>query len=264
MPLFPAPVVTAPEPRGLRYGLLTAANGPLDLPVQGRGGGVQYEPVSCGRAYIYPVECPAGVTPPAKIFDGSDDVVEADPFVVYATYTCGAAGQSAQSVEAKVRRRLANGEQSQVEKALGDILAANATSVFPPESDNLWAVVGALEQWLYGTQGVDGQGYGNVGFLHASLRTAAYAQHGGSLIKDGSVYKTPLGTIWVFGDYEDDGSVYITGNVTVWRSPDVQVPPAAQTLNRTTNQWWMLAEREYAVAYDCVAGAAVFAPEGTS
>lgn len=247
MALVPAPLVPSPEPRATRYGLLTAANGPLDLPLHGAGGGVRYEPVSCGVAHVYPVECDD--TPPEKTFDDGDDWVTAEPFLVYASLSCGSAGHTPAELEDKVRRRLAAGEQTQVEAALADVIAADPALAALTSADDtsIVAAVAELEQWLY-------ERYGYVGFLHAPVRAAAHAMDHGLLIKDGPVWRTAMGSVWVFGGgYPDDGLAYITGQVTVWRSADVQVPPAAQVLNRTTNQYALLAEREYAVAYDCVA-----------
>lgn len=245
MAIVPASLVPPPEPRAIRYGLLTAANGPLDLPANGAGGGIAYDPVSCGVAHSYPVDCDD--TPPEKTFDPGDTLVEAEPFAVYASLTCGSAGYTGAELETKVRRRLEAGEQSAVESALADILAANATVLASADDTSVVAAVAELEQWLY-------ERYGHVGFLHAPVRAAAYAMDAGLLVRDGPLWRTAMGTVWVFGGgYPDDDTLYISGQPTVWRSPDVQVPPAAQTLNRTTNQYYLLAERVYAVAYDCVA-----------
>lgn len=258
MALIPAPLVPAPEPRGLRYGLLAAANGPLNLPEpEGLGGGVRYEPVSCGSARLYPVECDD--TPPVKVFDEMDPLVEADPFLVYATLQCGSVGKTPAELDTKVRRRLANGEQTAAEEQLAEILAAAAVPLTAPNDASLRSVVGELEQWLYGTGGA---AYGNVGYIHASIRTAAYASTIGLLTKDGSVWRTHLGTIWSFGGgYPDDGSIYITGLTTLWRAATVTVAPIRQTFDRGANQYYAIAERQYAVAYDCVAGVATFEPE---
>ncbi len=63
-----------------------------------------------------------------------------------------------------------------------------------------------------------------------------------------------MGTVWAFGGgYPDDGTIYISGQPTVWRSSDVFVAPASGAFDRLTNQYNMIAEREYAVAYDCLA-----------
>lgn len=260
MALFPAPVLTAPIARNKRYGLLTAANGPIDLPDRGQASGIVYEPVTCGVTRSYPIECPAGTTPPDKVFDPADDIVEADAFLVYATYQCGPAGNSPASIEEKVRRRLENAEQVGAEAGFAAVLAAQASPVSADDPDSIRSVVGELEQWLYGSGGA---GYGFGGYLHAQPRVAAYAANAGLLIKNGNYWQTALGTTWVFGGgYPDDGNIYITGQVTVWRSPDVIVPPAAQTFDRRLNQYNALAERAYAVAYDCAAAVADFTGAG--
>jgi hypothetical protein len=38
----------------------------------------------------------------------------------------------------------------------------------------------------------------------------------------------------------------------------VFVPEPRQLLNRTNNQYHLIAEREYAVSYDCVAASAIY------
>jgi hypothetical protein len=260
MAITPPLIVDAPQPLGRRYGLLTAAVGPIDLPAGRTGSAViTYEPVSCGTALSLPLDCVDQEDPEEKVFLEGDDWVEGSAFVAYSTWQCGSAG--AGDVEEKVRRRLVNGEQSAVEQHLATVLAANAVTVPAPVSEHASSVVGALEQWLYGTSD-GGQGYGNVGYLHAPFRLASYLYQTGLIERDGPRLRTKLGTIVVFGDYPDTGDIYITGTTTVWRAPDVNVPPAAQVLNRTDNNYYMLAEREYAVAYECAAGVATYSVEG--
>lgn len=259
MALIPAEVVSAPASRGLRYGLFTAANGPINLPPHGAAGGVIYQPTSCGFAHLYPVECPDGVTPTEKVFDPGNPFVTAEPFVAYATWPCGAAGTTSPDIEAKVKQRLLNGEQSVAEQALGELLAADATPLTGPDPTSIVATVADLEQWLYGSGGAN---YGQIGFLHAPFRYNAYASINGLLVADHKLLRTHLGTIWIFGDYEDDGTIYISGNVNVWRSQDMNVPPTSETFDRRLNQYLALAEREYAIAYDCVAASSTFIPPG--
>jgi hypothetical protein len=263
--IVPATTTTAPEPLGRRYGLLTAAAGPLDLPTPGGyGGGVTYDPVSCGRARRLDSACLAEDPEdrPEKTFDPADGWITAAPFITYASLSCGSVGFPGDTAEAKVSRRLVNGEQSQVEQHLGELLAADATAVATADPTSLPSVIGALEQWLYGGAAGE-QGYGNVGFLHLPLRYGAISD-GLGLRLDTGRFRTKLGTVVVFGDYPDDGSVYITGHVTTWRSPDVATSPRNQVLNRTTNQLYMLAEREWAVAWDCAAGVALYTGGGAS
>jgi len=258
--IAPPQVVPAPEPRGLRYGLLTAANGPLDLSVHGQAGGIVYEPVSCGFARSYATLCHTDARIANKTFDPNETPITRESFVVYSSLACGSAGKTSTELEAKVRRRLANGEQSVVEAGMATILAAGATPVIAPGT-TLADVVGELEQWLYGTDATapaDAQ-YGNVGYIHASPRIAAHAMNAALIVSDGSLLRTRMGTIWVFGGgYPDDGTIYISGNVTVWRAPEVFVSPPQQILNKNTNQYHMIAEREYVVSYDCVAASATY------
>lgn len=257
MAITPHVPVPAPEPRGLRYGLFTAVPGPLSLPEHGEGGGVTYEPVSCGQAYWYATPCHVDIRL-AKTLDEYDDAdpgqVEAEPFVVYASLVCGPVGNTPATLEARVRRRLANGEQTVAEFALWNLIMAGDTPLTSALSTDPVAVVAELEQWLYGTAA-----YGNVGYLHAPSRFASYATEAGLVIADGPLLRTRMGTVWVFGGgYTDDGTVAITGNVAVWRSDDVFVTPPHQVMDRTTNQVSIVAEREYAVAYDCLAASTVF------
>jgi hypothetical protein len=255
--MIPPQVVSPPEPRGLRYGLLTAANGPLSLPApHGLAGGVTYTPVGCGIAHMYDAVCHTEAA--SKEFDAGEATVERESFVAYASILCGSAGTTPAQLEDRVRRRLTDGEQTVAEAGMATILAAGATPLVPPVTTSLPAVVGELEQWLYGQTPGDA-GYGYLGYLHTSPRIAAYATEDGLVVRDGQVLRTQLGTVWVFGGgYPDDGTIYISGQVTVWRSDDVFVTPGASAFNRNTNQYTLLAEREYAVSYDCVAASAAF------
>lgn len=258
--IIPPQVVPAPEPLGLRYGLLSVATGPGILPAHARAGGLIYEPVSCGHTRVYPTTCHASREDQPKIFDPGDAWIEQEPFVVYATLQCGAAGNTTADLEAKVRRRFANGEQTSVEAEMALRLAAGATPLTAPGL-TLADTVAELEQWLYGndTTAPADANYGNVGFLHASPRICALAMEEDLIVQDGQLLRTRMGTVWVFGGgYPDDGTIYVSGNVAVWRSADVMVPPVAQLLDKATNQFYVVAEREYVVSYDCVAASATY------
>lgn len=275
MGIIPGILVPPPEPLRRRYGLLTAASGPLDLPSpHGRGGGVRYAPVTCGSASPYPIGCYGGlVDQPAEDKAGTPGDVEVDarPFMVVAAMECGAVGYTGPEFEERVQRRLLAGEQGAAELALwtGTDPGGNALNIqsltsteenlaaASYDSASLPSVVAALEEYAYNTQG-----YGYVAFIHAPVSVASWAaSHGDLAVRDGPLLRTPFGSIWVFGGgYPSDGGIHITGQVTVWRSPDVFVFPADQTMNRVTNQRLLVAEREYAIAYDCLNGRAEFNP----
>lgn len=255
--VLPYQIVQAPEPRGRRYGIFIAANGPNTLPPHARAGGITYEPVSCGYSRIFDAVCHTDQPAQSKISDEDEDWITADPFVVYATLLCGPVGHTEEEFSTKVQRRLANGEQTSVEAAMAAILLAGAVPVTPP-GITLTDTVGELEQWLYGIQPAD-QGYGNVGCLHASPRISAYAMNEDLIVQDGPLLRTRMGTVWSFGGgYPDDGTIYISGQPTFWQSSDVFVSPPSQVFHQESNQYHMIAEREYAVAYDCLAASATF------
>lgn len=256
-------IVPAPESRGRRYGLLTAANGPLDLPAHGIAGGITYEPVTCGFARQYPTLCHTDIRIGNKEFDSNDDQITRDSFIVYSSLACGSVGKTPANYDEKARRRLTNGEQTVAESGMATILAAgvlaDGTALIAP-GVTLTDVVGELEQWLYGSDALpapaDAQ-YGNVGYLHASPRIAAHAMDANLIVQDGPLYKTRMGTVWIFGGgYPDDGTIYISGNVTVWRAQNVFVSSAV--LDMASNQYYVIAEREYAVSYDCLVASATY------
>lgn len=251
MPLEPVP---APQPRGLRYGLLTVANGPLELPEPGRISGVSYDPVSCGRAHTWPhVE----ESPGEKVFDARPDTVEAHSFTVYGSLNTGSLGTSQTDLRAELLRNLASGEQTQVEAELAAQLATDGIAL--GQAASVLEAVSHLEQWVYGTND-----YGHVAYLHASPGVAALAADAGLVVQDGPLKRTPFGTLWSIGGGYHPGLMWVTGQVTVWRSSEPFVPPLDQVLNRTTNQYNLIAEREYAVAWDCAAaGVSVDIPGGS-
>lgn len=285
MGINPGQLINGPEPIRRRYGLFTAASGPVDIPLpHGRGGGVRFIPVTCGEAHPYPIGCYSGeveVPEEGKPADPSDMEFQSGVFSVIASEECGSVGFTAAEFEAKVRRRLDNGEQGAAELALWTGQDENGNSLGVPHlaettdtvtvSDPLeiQAVVAALEDWAYRVQG-----YGHVAYIHAPVAAAAWAGEAGLVRQEGPLKVTPYGSIWVFGGgypgtgaagaAPPDGGLYlhVTGQVQVWRAPEPFVYPANQTMNRTTNQRLLLAEREYSISFDCMNGRALFDPLG--
>jgi hypothetical protein len=283
--IIPGPLIAGPEPVGRRYGLLSAASGPIDLPDHGRGGGIRYVPVTCGEATPYPIDCAAGlVVHDEKEAQPDNAPFSALPFMVYASIECGAMGYSETEFRQKVERRLANGEQGAAEMALWtgavslgggalgiENLQDSASTVAVADDGDFAAVIGALEFFIYHVAG-----YGNTAYIHASVDMAAWAGDHHLVVQDGPLKKTPYGSIWVFGGgYPGTGAagalppaggsyLYVTGQTTVWRSADLFTYPVNQTLDRSTNQRFLLSEREYAIGFDCATGRALFNPNGGS
>jgi hypothetical protein len=262
-------VLTAPEllpvspsATGNRYGLFTAANGPLDLPQHARTGGLQYESAVCVLPTGYAIAC----TPGSKTFGAGPTTITGNPFIVYASMTCGTVGHSAEELRAMMLARLKAGEQSIVE----DVFSRGTVGQSPSlanNTPNLGVAAGTpinaahavalLEKALYST-------YGPLGVLHIPMQAYPYLAFRNILVKDGPVWRTPMGTPISFGNYAGltvagaapaAGHItfYITGATNVFRTSDTDVfiNEFGSTVNLTTNQFFLVAEREYVVTYDC-------------
>ena len=261
-----------PNPSTQRYGLFNAANGPLDLPVHARNGGLKYTTNICKLPGGYAVNCtPGGV---AKTFTDGLTTVTGNPFVVIAETLCGSAGYTEQEWNAMAFQKLQAGEQAAVELIFsgGTVGVAPSLANNTPNVTALTAVtsvpaaIGSLEAALYAT-------YGPTGILHIPVADAAYVLIDGYVYLDGRVWRTKNGTAVSFGNYANlkpDGTApaaghsiwYVTGQMTIWRTPDSEVfiSPWDRSINTTTNQLKMYAEREYVVAYDCFAASVDVTP----
>lgn len=270
MALIPGLRVPAPEPLARRYGLFDAASGPLDLPAHGEGGGVHYVTETCGTGHAYGINCYDGnVLSPDKPHDTLGDEVESGVFAALATVECSPVGYTEREYEALVRRKLEASEQGVAERvfwtgeddagnAIGVLnLEKTAEAIFPPTGGvtDIRALVAQLEDYAYRIHG-----YGYRAYIHAPVRFAPWAADAYLIQQDGPRKVTPNGSIWVFGGeypgtgagggsgWPDGGFMHITGQTTVWRAPEVNVYSA---FDQVANQRLVVAERAYAVAYDC-------------
>lgn len=243
-----------------RYGLFNVANGPLDLPPHARAGGLEFESAVCKLPTGYQIDCPQPAV--NKTFAaGGAGVITATPFVVRSDLECAPVGLTDTQLRQWLLERLKAGEQAAVERIFSDgtvaALPSLQGSTSLAASTSLVKAIGLLESWLYAR-------YGLPGVLHIPAVAASGLVSGGALVKDGNQWKTAMGTLVSFGNYAGTGPaaevpaagtiyIYITGQVTVWRAPDSEVftTPLDAALNRTTNQVYGQAEREYAVAYEC-------------
>ena len=271
IPAVPVAKPTSSLP--LRYGIFAAANGPLDLPVHGRNGGVHYQTALCGEGFGYEVECIDDQDSKAAAWtENGLTTVTGLPFIVFATMQCGSVGYTNTEEEAFILERLKGVEQSVVEEvfstsALGQgpgLVAADGITTVTGAGDSVVNVLSELERARYcGFTGNLTQ-YGPPGILHVAIPVlnALKAEH--VVEWDGTRWRTPMGTVVSGGCYANndpagaapaDGVfwMYLTGQTTIWRTPDsdVQIAPVEGSLDRTTNQYMMLAEREYVVAYEC-------------
>lgn len=275
MPI-PAFVIDQPAPPTPRRGLFDAATGPMPMPRHAETSGLQWWSEVCAGAHLYP---PACLTPPYQAFtyDSADGLVNAYPFVVYASEVCGPVGAEAAEARRRVQMRLQLGQQQAVEKALwggGEgvtgifetLQAAGKVTTVGPATTVVGGVA-VLEQQA-ATNGYDGPL-----ILHARPFMSAYLGSGG-LIRDprpadGQRLYTWHGSEIVFGaGYSGNSPVgvaptataetmYLTGRVLLWQESEVFVSPPDQVLDRATNQRGVFASRAYAIGIECLAAAVV-------
>ena len=267
------PVAKPTRSLPLRYGIFAAANGPLDLPVHGRNGGVHYETALCGEGFGYEVECIDDQNSKAAAWteNGLTSVVGL-PFIVFATMQCGSLGYSFEEERAFILERLKGVEQAVVEElfstsTLGQgpgLVTADGITTVTGAGDSVGDVLSELERARYcGFTGNLTQ-YGPPGILHVAIPVFNELKVEHLIEFDGTRWRTPIGTVVSTGCYANndpagaapaDGVfwMYLTGQTTIWRTPDseVQIAPVEGSLDRTTNQFMMLAEREYVVTYEC-------------
>lgn len=278
------PTAQRPDPGNRRYGLFNVAP-PLVLETvddgqniadHAYGGGLVYDPKGCGNAHGYEIVC---TTPAAKTFDDNSAEVQVLPFVVYASLKCGPRGMSPAYMIEKTSERLFSSEQGAVEFAFWTGNSGNTPSIEAGATDvgaggtfaNIVDAVAALESHAYNTVP-----YGYNAVLHARSAVQAYASESGLVATaahgyaavwgtriDEPILRTPLGTKWVFGGgYPGTGPagvapaagktyVWITGGVTVWRSSEWNPPEPLRTMDRSINEFHLLAERGYLATYDC-------------
>jgi hypothetical protein len=260
--------VEDPKPQISRYGLFNAVTGPLDLPINARIGGLQYQTSTCNLPLEYEVECQDSHN--TKVLETGITTVTGAPFIVYSAVTCGTVGLvdwGAERVRRYLYEQLVAGEQATVERIFSQGLVGQYPSL-QTGAVNLGTAqgpvqaVGMLESWLYAR-------YGLRGVIHAPILAAPYFLGAYIIEQDGNafgggVWRTPTGTAVSFGNYAGVGPtgqagnwIYITGQVAIWRTPDSQllVPPMDQLINRSTNVLTTVMEREYVLTYDCYSAA---------
>lgn len=259
-------LIDAPPVGQLRYGLFNAATiTELSGVEAGRlwGAGFSFLTDHCGGANEYDDAC--GVTPVKPFIEGSD-LMEADPFRIIAKKHCGTVGRTAEEMAAAIRQQLISGEQTAVERVVwnGGALAAHAptltgagATVVTPVAPGAGAAIAALENAAY----ADGLGYRGV--IHINMQAYAALAYSGILIQDGNVWRTQLGTAVAFYAGADTitgpadvaptaGFVYAYMTAaTHIRRTNIIVPDVSQAMDRTLNQWVALAERAYAVTWEC-------------
>lgn len=270
---IPPLLVEKPTPSmPLRYGLLQAAVGPLDLPEHARNGGLRYVHALCGTGFGYEIECIADQNSKASFFGNGLETVLGTPFIIGTTVTCGSVGYNYDELRAFAIERARGVEQSVLEGIFStgtvgqdpSLLAADGIITVTGAGDDVTDVLSELERARYCGFGANTTQYGPPGYLHVAIPVFNELKREHVLEFDGTRWRTPIGTVVSTGCYANndpagaapaDGVfwMYITGQTTIWRTPDSQifVSPVEGSLDRTTNQMRILVEREYVITYEC-------------
>lgn len=210
-----------------------------------------------------------------KTLDTPYGLNTAFPFAVYAGIACGSIGYTPQEFEDRTNRAFELAEQRGAESALwtgaggmqpglnnaagtrDGITAVEATALNSGTATNLTDGLGLLEDWLalnYAGQGfIHGRRY--MANLASKYRQVKYRQTDGALI-------TPLGSRWIFGGgYDGTGPaavapatgnqwIYATGQVFISRGTLDMPALFEESIQRTTNELFMVVERPYLIGVD--------------
>lgn len=258
-------LIAAPPTGLLRYGLFTAAGGILPMETHVIASGLSFFSDHCGGAGAYDQTCAVS---PTKPFEEGSDLMSADPFWVVARKRCGSVGRTGAEMQAAVRQQLATAEQQVVENVLWDgdglgtalptLTGTAGATIVTPAADGAGAAITALEEAFYDV-------YGYVGTIHVNTQAYAAVTYAQLVQRQGGAgaLTTPIGSVWSFGSgYGITGPLevapepgfvwaFMTGKTTIWRTEILPQPAPVQTLDRTLNQWDVVAERVYAVTWDC-------------
>jgi len=257
-------LIASPQPAALRYGLFRAAAAMPQMDTRIIGSGLQFIVDHCEPAVTYDQTCAAN---PVKPITEGSEIMGADPFWVIARKRCGSVGRTPTEMLDAARQQLYTGAQTVVESVLwdgGGLAAADPTltgagaTIVTPVAPGAGTAIAALEEAFYSANGY-------VGTIHVNTTAYAAAAYADLVESTGNagVLKTPLGTVWSFGaGYGLTGPAdvapaagfawaFMTGPTTVWRSGVLPQPDPRQTLDRTLNQWDVVAEEVFAATWDC-------------
>lgn len=262
----PPVLIDPPLPPPRPYGLFDVALGPMPMPrEEAQGGGIEYVPDTCtDDVFLYAINCPA--VSGDKTFSGVEEAVSGGPFGVITSYTCGSLGYTIEEIEQRIRTRMSLREQRAVERrvwqgfnnsnAQGAMtgLFRNATALTAASCPT--EALAALEQAL-ADNGVVG------GIIHARPYMSSHLAQS-HLLKQGqgrritSWRDTPI----CFGEgYDGTGPtgqavtstveyMYASGRIAIWSSP-IRIPDPRETLDRTTNQMYVIGESVYVATVEC-------------
>lgn len=255
----------------LKYGIFSVAN----LEEAGTGHwqqGNEWEPQLCGPASLY--RCPTcaqnntGTSPAKEYTDEGVPLEEALPFTVYASFACTPIGNWDRA-EDRARAFLLSGEERAVEAMISDGVHAGSRALTNASSVDITPVAGTpvtvaqglaiLEQYI----GANGKG---EGVIIGTRRDVTLANANGKLIysEESGLYTllgTPVAAVsGITGATGPNNEAAGTGEAWMFalgsrprilRSEVFMTSSREQSLDTGFNNLNILAERTYAVGWDC-------------
>ena len=260
----PVLLLEAPPAPPRPYGIFDVALGPMPMPrPEAQGGGIQYVPDTCeDDVFLYAINCPP--VSGSKTFSAIEPAVSGAPFGVITSYTCSSIGFSFEEAAARVRTRMMLREQRAVERriwqgsplgGIGGLPGLFQSAVTLSASGCVTEAVEQLEQAL-ADNGIVG------GIIHARPGMSAHLSQGHLIERVGRQIQTRLGTPVSLGQgYDGTGPageattgdveyMYASGRVVIWGS-EIEIPDPRQTMNRSTNQMFVLGEKVYVALIEC-------------
>lgn len=249
-----------------KYGLLSVAEIPTDTDPHWVAG-VEYWPPVKPFAAATDIECldVDDEYVPREIPEGFPAGL-ADAFQVHSGAQCKIVGITLEELRARALASLGAAEGPYVERRLwsdtSPAIMSAGTEVVAGTAKSLALAVGELEGWLY-------TDYASVGAIHLPRKLAAEAGRLNLVTAEGGTMRTKLGTPVVFGDYPGTGPtgqapaagqlwIAATGDLTVWRTPpEVLTDNDSAWVDVRTNTGTAIVTRDYMVAFDDLAGAAL-------
>lgn len=190
-----------------------------------------------------------------KTFNGGGVIGSADMFTVYGSYKCSTIGNTLDHAQEQAEANLVAQEESAAESQLWDQIVADSPTTVSSAGDPVTAVA-LLEGFL-------ADNYGSLGVIHASKAAATALIAAGVVYSDGNDLYTMLGTPVVAGggypgtDNTDStpksGSEYIAASPSLFgfRSEVFYSSNRpGDLLDRTVNDMYGVAERNYLLGYD--------------
>jgi len=257
-------LVPTPPTTPLHYGLFTAVASVQTMDTRLIAAGGQFFADHCGDGQLYNQTC---LVSPEKTFVEGSDLMPFDPFWTVARKRCGSVGRTAEEMRNAVRDQLLTSQQTLVEEGFWggtvvpvdpNLIGHPGTVIVTPSAPGAGAAIAALEEAFYGV-------YGYTGTIHINMRAYAAAAYSQLIVRQGGagVLRTPIGSTWSFGaGYGITGPAgvapaagfvwaFMTGAVNMWRSGILPQPDPRQTLDRSLNQWDVVAEEVFGLTWDC-------------